>query len=207
MGKVVEVHHPLVNHHVPCLRDQDASSEVFRHSVRRLAALLTYEATRDLETKVVPVTTPLTETHGEVIRDRIGLVPILRAGLGMVNPVLDLIPTAEVWHLGVYRDETTLQPVEYYRKFPKTDPVDFAFVIDPMLATGGSSIAALESVRQWGVPKSRLLSLIAAPEGLDAVQKAFQDVDIYICAIDEKLSETAYILPGLGDAGNRIFNT
>ena len=207
MGKVVEVKHPLVSHHITCLRDDAASSDTFRHSVRRLAVLLTYEATRDLATKPVPVTTPLTETTGEQVRDRIGLVPILRAGLGMVDPVLDLIPSAEVWHLGFYRDETTLEPVEYYKKFPKSDPVDIAFVIDPMLATGGSAIAALESVKDWGAPQSRLLAMIAAPEGIAAVQKAFPDVDIYVCVIDEKLNDKAYIVPGLGDAGDRIFNT
>ena len=146
-------------------------------------------------------------TTGHVLRQRIGLIPILRAGLGMVDPVLNLIPGAEVWHLGVYRDEATATPVEYYSRFPGTKPVDVALVLDPMLATGGSAVAALATLREWGVPHVKLLATIAAHEGIDEVIAQFPETQIYVCAIDPELNAKKYIVPGLGDAGDRIFNT
>ena len=206
MNRVHEIRHPLVRHHLAQLRSKDTPPAEFRRLLRRLSILLAYEATQNLQLRHVGVETPLTDTEGEVLGQRIGLVPILRAGLGMVDPVLELIPEAEVWHLGFYRDEKTLRPVEYYKKLPPGDPVDVALVLDPMLATGGSAVAALEAVAAWGVPDARLLAVIAAPEGLDAVQEKFPDADVYVCAIDAQLNDQGYIVPGLGDAGDRTFN-
>jgi uracil phosphoribosyltransferase len=141
------------------------------------------------------------------MRQRIGVVPILRAGMGMVDPVLRLLPDAEVWHLGIYRDERTLKPVEYYQKLPEDDPVDLALVVDPMLATGGSAVAALGLVERWGAKRVKLLTIIAAPEGIGVVHEAHPEVPIYTCQVDDHLNEHGYIVPGLGDAGDRIFNT
>ena len=177
-----------------------------RGALRRLSILLACEAGRDLPLASATVRTPLARAAARRLRGRIGLVPVLRAGLGMVDPILDLIPAAEVWHLGFYRDERTLQPVEYYRKFPAARPVDIAWVLDPMLATGGSAEAALRAVADWGVKQVRLLALIAAPEGLARVARAFPRTEILVGAIDERLNRRGYILPGLGDAGDRLFN-
>ncbi|MEQ8785399.1 MAG: uracil phosphoribosyltransferase [Pirellulaceae bacterium] len=207
MAHVVEVAHPLVAHHLTRLRDVDTQPEDFRRLVARLAVLLAYEATQDLTLEDVRVQTPLTETGGKQLAQRIGLVPILRAGLGMVAPILDLIPSAEVWHLGLYRDEATAQPVQYYSKLPGHQPVDVALVIDPMLATGGSATAAIELLGRWGVKSVSLLSIIAAPEGVAAVHEQFPDVRIHVCTIDERLNDRKFIVPGLGDAGDRIFST
>jgi len=201
------LNHPLVRHHLARLRDQSTPCAEFPGAMRALSTLLAYEALRDLPVRRVTVKTPLEPAAAARVRGRIGLVPILRAGLGMVDPVLALLPEAEVWHLGFYRDETTLQPVAYYNKFPARRPVDVALVLDPMLATGGSAIAALQAVRDWGVKRVKLLGVIAAPEGLRAVRKAFPDVDVLVCAVDRKLNRHGYILPGLGDAGDRQFGT
>lgn len=206
-NNVHELKHPLVEHHLTSLRDQSTPSEFFRNQVRRLTSLLTYEATSSLPLCERTIRTPLEETTGHVLKQRIGLVPILRAGLGMVEPVLDLIPEAEVWHLGFYRDEATLKPVEYYQKLPEQSPVDLALILDPMLATGGSANAAVQAIQSWGVPHISLLALIAAPEGIHAVQQATPDIEIYVGSIDQHLNDRAYIVPGLGDAGDRIFNT
>jgi uracil phosphoribosyltransferase len=206
MDQVVTIDHPLVRHHLAQLRNRDTPPQDFRRLVHRLSILLTYEATKDLTLKQIPIETPLCPTTGEVLGPRIGLIPILRAGLGMVDPVLNLIPEAEVWHLGFYRDEQTLKPVEYYKKLPPGDAVDVALVLDPMLATGGSAVAALAAIADWGVKQTKLLSMIAAPEGVARVQREFPDAQIYVCAIDERLNEHGYIVPGLGDAGDRIFN-
>jgi uracil phosphoribosyltransferase len=206
MDAVVEIRHPLVQHHLYRLRDANTPSAEFRRLTRRLSILLAYEATKDLDLTETTVKTPLTTTTARVLAQRIGLVPILRAGLGMVDPVLELIPDAEVWHLGFYRDEKTLRPVEYYKKLPADSAVDVALVLDPMLATGGSAVAALEAVHSWGARKTKLLSMIAAPEGLRVVRKAFPDTQIYVCAIDDHLNDHGYIVPGLGDAGDRTFN-
>jgi uracil phosphoribosyltransferase len=206
-GSVQEVRHPLIQTHLTRLRDESTSPEVFRQLVGRLAVLLAYEATKDLELEAGTVSTPLTDTAGYSLKERIGLVPILRAGLGMVDPILNLIPSAEVWHLGLYRDEKTARPVRYYNKLPKSKPVDVALVVDPMLATGGSAVAALETLQSWGVQRLKLLSIIAAPEGTREVSAKIPGADVYVCAIDERLNDSKFIVPGLGDAGDRTFNT
>jgi uracil phosphoribosyltransferase len=175
--------------------------------VHRLASLLAYEATKDLLAEPVMVQTPLAKTEGRQLAQRIGLIPILRAGLGMVDPVLELIPTAEVWHLGLYRDEETAMPIKYYSKLPPERPVDVALILDPMLATGGSAVDALTTLRDWGVPHVKLLSLIAAEEGVKRVNFEFPNSQIYVCQIDPILNDRKFIVPGLGDAGDRIFNT
>ncbi|HET6425289.1 MAG TPA: uracil phosphoribosyltransferase [Planctomycetaceae bacterium] len=207
MGGLREMTHPLVNHHLARLRDRDTAPTEFRQLLNRLARLLAYEATQDLATKSVEVTTPLTTTTCQVLASQVGLVPILRAGLGMVDPILELIPTAEVWHLGVYRDEATAMPVEYYRKLPQTKPVDVALVLDPMLATGGSATAALAALKSWGVQRVKLLSIIAARAGVERVAAEYPEVTLHVCAVDPLLNEHKYIVPGLGDAGDRCFNT
>ena len=201
------VNHPLIQHHLTRLRDVNTQPSQFRRLVGRLAVLLAYEATKDMELVDSEVETPLTKTIGKQLRGRIGLVPILRAGLGMVDPILNLIPSSEVWHLGLYRDEETAQPVGYYNKLDRSGPVDLAMVVDPMLATGGSAVAALETLRDWGVPQLKLLSIIAAPEGTAEVAKRVPEAQVYVCSIDECLNDQKFIVPGLGDAGDRIFNT
>jgi len=206
-GGVHCIQHPLVAHHVTRMRRETTKSSEFRGLVRKLAVLMAYEATKDLPTKPYEVQTPLATVEGVQLRGRIGLVPILRAGLGMVDPVLDLLPMAEVWHLGLYRDESTAQPVRYYDKLPPGRPVDVGLVLDPMLATGGSATAALMTLREWGVPRVKVLSLIAAQEGVDAVASQFPEAQIYVCQIDPILNANKFIVPGLGDAGDRIFNT
>lgn len=204
---VFEVQHPLIECHMTRLRDANTPPAEVRTHVRRLATLLAYEATQDLAVKQTQVTTPLKTTTGGLLAQRVGLIPILRAGLGMVDPVLDLIPSAEVWHLGLYRDENTAQPVEYYSKLPPGRPVDVALVVDPMLATGGSMLAVLETLQAWGVGQVKLLSIIASEEGIKNVEAEFPDAQIYVCKIDPELNDAKFIVPGLGDAGDRIFNT
>ncbi len=207
MSNISEVNHPLIRHHLSRLRDERTSPLEFRQRVGRLSVLLAYEATQDLAVEPVEVKTPVATMTGQQLCGRIGLVPILRAGLGMVDPILDLLPSAEVWHLGLYRDEKTAQPVRYYDKLPPASPVDVALVVDPMLATGGSATAALETLKNWGVTKLKLLSIIAAPEGIATIEDAFPEVQVYVCKIDEKLNDQKFIVPGLGDAGDRSFNT
>jgi len=204
---VFEVSHPLIQHHLSRLRERRTPPAEFRQLVQRLAVLLAYEATKNLQLSASEIETPLTKTTGQVLAQRIGLVPILRAGLGMVDPILNLIPSAEVWHLGLYRDEETALPVEYYSKLPPTEPVDVALVVDPMLATGGSVTAALAALSRWGVRQLSVLSIIAAQPGIQAVREQFPQADIYVCAIDPELNSRKFIVPGLGDAGDRIFNT
>jgi uracil phosphoribosyltransferase len=206
-GGIVEVHHPLIERHLTRMRDVRTLPSDFRHSVRRLATLMAYEATKDLATDLVEVETPLAKTQGVQLRGTIGLIPILRAGLGMVDPVLDLLPMAQVWHLGLYRDEDTAQPVRYYDKLPAQRPVDVGLILDPMLATGGSVTAALMTLRDWGVPRVKVLSLIGSREGVDSVATQFPEAQIYVCQIDPVLNDRKFIVPGLGDAGDRIFNT
>jgi len=207
MKNVTVIDHPLVQHHLTRLRDRQTKPADFRANIRRLATLTAYEATRDLGTRQCTVETPLETARGLRIFQRIAVLTILRAGLGMVDPILDLIPEAEVWHLGIYRDEATLQPVEYYQKLPDTHAADVALVLDPMLATGGSLVAALDAVRRWGVPRTKVLAIIAAPEGIRYLTARHPDASIYVCAVDRELNEHAYIIPGLGDAGDRAFNT
>ena len=206
-GGVTVVDHPLVQLHLTKLRNKTTQPSLFRASVRRLAALMAYEATKDLNLDQTRVQTPLEETDGVELAERVGLIPILRAGLGMVDPVLDLVPTAEVWHLGLYRDEETAQPVRYYDKLPPESPVDVAIVLDPMLATGGSVIAALMTLREWGVKHVKVVALIASQDGIDAVTTQFPEAQIFVCVVDPILNDRKYIVPGLGDAGDRIFNT
>lgn len=206
MKNVFEIKHPLVQHHLVHLRDKTTPPESFRHIVHRLSILLSYEACQSLLIRPTTVETPLAVAQGGVLQQRIAIVPILRAGLGMVDPVLDLIPVAQVWHLGFYRDEKTHQPVEYYKKLPQSEPVDIAMILDPMLATGGSALAALDAVYEWGAKEVSLLSMIASPEGILNVHKRWPDTKLFVCAIDEGLNENAFIMPGLGDAGDRIFN-
>ncbi len=207
MTNIHEVRHPLIQHHLTRMRDRATTPFEFRQRAGRLAVLLAYEATKDLPLEPVSVQTPITQMQGAQISARIGLVPILRAGLGMVDPILNLLPHAEVWHLGLYRDEETARPVRYYDKLPTADAVDVGIVVDPMLATGGSATAALETLSNWGVQKLKLLSIIAAPEGIAAVAEAFPSAQVFVCAIDECLNEQKFIVPGLGDAGDRLFNT
>ena len=207
MPHIVEVSHPLIKHHLSRLRDKHTPPEEFRQLVQRLSVLLAYEATSDLGLRTTEIETPLTQMAGHRLDQRIGLVPILRAGLGMVDPILNLIPSAEVWHLGLYRDEETALPVEYYSKLPRTEPVDVALVVDPMLATGGSATAALAALQRWGVKRIKLLSIIASQFGVSAVHEQFPAADIYVCAIDPELDSRKFIVPGLGDAGDRIFST
>ena len=202
-----EVSHPLLRDGVTRLRNASTPPAEFRQLVKRMSLLLAYEATKDLAERAVDIQTPLCGTSGHMLAQRIGLVPILRAGLGMVDAILDLIPQAEVWHLGIYRDETTLKPVEYYSRLPSTAPVDVALVLDPMLATGGSVLAALSTLYDWGVPKIKVLSVIASEEGLREVETRYPKSQVFVAAIDPLLNDQKFIVPGLGDAGDRAFNT
>jgi uracil phosphoribosyltransferase len=206
-SKLVELSHPLVKHHISQLRSIATDSPEFRRLVQRLALLLAYEATSDLAVEPRKVRTPLAETTGHAISEKIALVPILRAGLGMVDPILNLIPDAQVWHLGIYRDEETSLPVEYYSKLPADRPVDTAMILDPMLATGGSVLAALAAMQSWGVSTVKVLSIIAARQGIRGVQTQHPEAQIYVAAVDPELNDHNFIVPGLGDAGDRTFNT
>jgi uracil phosphoribosyltransferase len=199
--------HPLVRHKQTQLRDTKTDPAAFRNLVRELAQLLFFEAAGDLRVEPATVPTPLMNYNGERIAEKVGLLPILRAGLGMAGAVLDLVPTAQVWHLGLYRDHQTLKPVTYYNKLPPTPTIDRAVVLDPMLATGGSAVLAVDVLKKWGQKRIQYLGLIAAPEGVKALREAHPDVPIYLAAIDDKLNEKGYITPGLGDAGDRQFNT
>ncbi len=202
--------HPAVQHKLAVLRDRATEPKKFREVVRELSWLLGYEALADARLRPITVETPLEEMQGAQLGDRIGLIPILRAGLGMVDAMLELMPTAEVWHLGLFRDERTLRPVEYYNKLPDSASVDLCLILDPMLATGGSAIAAIEVLKRWGAVtpvRIKLVNLIAAPEGVAAVAAAHPDVEIHCAALDRQLNEKGYILPGLGDAGDRQFGT
>lgn len=207
MSNVYESKHPLVAHKLSRLRDRKTEPKKFRELVREIAGLLAYEATADLATSPVEIETPLAKMTAQQLQEKIGLVPILRAGLGMVEGIWELMPGAEVWHIGLYRDEKTLKPVEYYNKLPIEPRVAVCLILDPMLATGGSATATADVLKRWGVKKIKFVGLIAAPEGIKAMQNAHPDIDIYIAAIDERLNERAYIVPGLGDAGDRQFGT
>jgi uracil phosphoribosyltransferase len=199
--------HPAVRHKLGILRNERTEPKKFREVVRELSWLLGYEALQDARMRSLDVATPLETMDGEELADRIGLIPILRAGLGMVDAMLELMPTAEVWHLGLFRDERTLRPVEYYNKLPDSASVDLCLILDPMLATGGSASAAIEVLKRWGAVRIKLVNLIAAPEGVEAVLSAHPDVEIYTASLDRQLNEKGYILPGLGDAGDRQFGT
>ena len=208
MGKVYVFDHPLIQHKTAILRDKDTTTKDFRKLVTEIATLMTYEATRDLPLKDVEVSTPLETTKFKMLDgEDVAIVPILRAGLGFVDGMLSLIPNAKVGFIGLYRDPETHKPVEYYCKLPEDIDKRQIFVVDPMLATGGSAADAITLVKQRGGKNIKFMCLIAAPEGIEAVQKAHPDVDIYIAAKDRQLNENAYILPGLGDAGDRIYGT
>ena len=199
--------HPAVLHKLALLRDERTDPKKFRELVREISWLVGYEALADTELNEIEVRTPLEVTTGQQLADRIGLVPILRAGLGMVDAFLELFPESQVWHLGLFRDERTLRPVEYYNKLPDQTTVDTCLILDPMLATGGSATAAIEVLKEWGATRIKMVNLIAAPEGVAAVTEAHPDVDIYCAALDRQLNEKGYIQPGLGDAGDRQFGT
>lgn len=207
-GRVFVMDHPLLAHKITYIRNENVGTKEFREVITEIAQLICYEATRDLKTRDVKIKTPITETMGkELAGKKLAIVPILRAGIGMVDGMLSLIPTAKVGHIGLYRDPETLEPVEYYCKLPADCDEREVFVVDPMLATGGSSTAAIRMLKEKGVKNIRFLCIIAAPEGVERMRREHPDVDIYIGALDEKLNEHGYIVPGLGDAGDRIFGT
>lgn len=208
MSKVFVCDHPLIQHKLTYIRDENTTTKDFRELVDEVATLMAYEITRDIPLEKVEVKTPVRVAEGKIISGRmLGLIPILRAGLGMVDGILKLLPAAKVGHVGLYRDPETLQPVEYYVKLPTDVTERELIVIDPMLATGGSANAAIELLKKRGCNQIKLMCLIAAPEGIAAVQQAHPDVDIYVAAIDEFLNDHGYIVPGLGDAGDRLFGT
>ena len=207
-GKTVVMDHPLIAHKISYIRQENIGTKEFREVIGEIAQLMCYEATRDLKTEEVKIKTPLAETTGQVLAGKkLAIVPILRAGLGMVDGMLSLIPAAKVGHIGLYRNPQTLKPVEYYCKLPDDCGEREVFVVDPMLATGGSSAAAIQMLKDKGVKNIRFLCIIAAPEGLRHMQEEHPDIDIYIGALDERLNDHGYIIPGLGDAGDRIFGT
>ncbi len=208
MENVFVMDHPLIQHKLTLIRDKNTGSKEFREVVKELSTLMAYEVTRNLPLEEIEVETPVTTTKTKVLTGRkLGIIPILRAGLGMVDGILDLIPAARVGHIGLYRDPETLQPVEYYCKLPADIHERDLIVVDPMLATGGSAKAAIQFIKDRGATSIKLMCLIAAPEGIKAVVEAHPDVEIFIAAVDEKLNEHAYIVPGLGDAGDRLFGT
>lgn len=206
-NNVHEMNHPLIMHKISMLRDEKTTVKEFRELVNEIALLMGYEATRDLDMVERPVKTPITETIGKYISKQVALVPVLRAGLGMVDALMSLIPAAKVGHIGLYRDHETHEPVEYYCKLPPDISERQTIVLDPMLATGGSAAAAIDFIKQRGGKKIKLMCVIAAPEGVETLSKAHADVEIYCGVIDEKLNENCYIVPGLGDAGDRLFGT
>jgi uracil phosphoribosyltransferase len=205
--------HPLMLHKLAMLRDKNTDPKKFRELIREISILLAYEATQDLALEETIVTTPLQQTKGQHLKEMIGLVPVLRAGLGMVEGIWEMMPAAEVWHIGLYRDHATLEPVTYYAKLPVAPTVDVCLILDPMLATGGTAVAASDLLKKWGAKKIKYIGLIAAPEGIARLQAAYPDVPIHLAAVDERLTRAGdpfppgYIMPGLGDAGDRQFGT
>ena len=199
--------HPLVKEKVTRLRDETTPPKIFRELVAEIATLLLYEATADLPTEPREVKTPLAISKGARLKDKVGLVPVLRAGIGMVEAALELMPEAQVWHIGLFRDERTLRPISYYNKLPSSATVQVCLVLDPMLATGGSATETVDILKKWGARRIKYVGLIAAPEGVRALSSAHPDVPIHVAALDERLNEKGYIVPGLGDAGDRQFGT
>ncbi len=199
--------HPLITHKLTQMRKVETKTKDFRENLDEIGGLMAYEITRDLPTVDVTIQTPICEMTTQELEKDIVLVPILRAGLGMVNGIANLIPTVKIAHVGLYRDEETLQPHTYFEKYPSTIAKSTAIIVDPMLATGGSAIAAIDMVKKQGTSDVRLVCLVGAPEGVKAIEEAHPDVDIYLASLDEKLNEKGYIVPGLGDAGDRIFGT
>ena len=207
MANVYDSAHPLIKHKLTILRNKKTKPKKFREIIREISILLAYETTRDLALESVPVETPMGLASGALLQEQIGLVPVLRAGLGMVEGVWEMMPGSEVWHIGLFRDERTLKPVQYYNKLPVSPTVQLCIVLDPMLATGGSATATIDILKDWGAPRIKFMGIIATPEGIKALQEAHPDVDIHIGVIDNKLNDIGYIVPGLGDAGDRIFGT
>ena len=208
MGEVHVLNHPLIQHKLCILRDKDTGVKEFREVVGEIAGLMCYEATRDLPVEDVTIETPIaTGTFKRLAGKKIAIVPILRAGLGMVDAIIDLIPSAKVGHIGLYRDPETHNPVEYYCKMPPDISERDVMIVDPMLATGGSASAAITFIKGYGCKHIKLMNIIGCPEGIEVIQRDHPDVDIYVAAVDEKLNENKYIVPGLGDAGDRIFGT
>lgn len=199
--------HPLITHKLTQMRNKDCGTKDFRQNLDEIAGLMAYEITRDIPLKEVTIETPVATCETYEMEKEIVLVPILRAGLGMVNGICNLIPTVKIAHIGLYRDEETLEPHTYFEKYPKEVKDAVVMIVDPMLATGGSAIAAIDMVKKQGAKNIRLVCLVGAPEGVKAVEKAHPEVDIYLASLDEKLNEHGYIIPGLGDAGDRIFGT
>ncbi|MDX1664453.1 MAG: uracil phosphoribosyltransferase [Candidatus Promineifilaceae bacterium] len=204
---VYESQHPLVKHKITLLRNSATKPKKFRELIREVAILLAYEATADLTLAEVTVETPMAPASGHTLQESVGLVPILRAGLGMVDGIWEMMPGAEVWHIGLYRDEETLRPVFYYNKLPTSPTVQLCLVLDPMLATGGSAVAAVDMLKNWGAERIKFVGILAAPEGIEHLQEKHPDVPVYVAAVDERLNDIGYILPGLGDAGDRQFGT
>jgi len=207
MALVFPSPHPLVKHKLTLLRDMKTEPKKFRELIRELAMLIAYEVTADLALVDKDVITPMGHTQGVQLADKIGLVPILRAGLGMVDGIWEMMPSAEVWHIGLYRNEKTLRPVQYYNKLPVSPTVEVCLILDPMLATGGSAVATCDILKKWGARRVKFVGLIAAPEGIERLSKAHPDVPIHVAAVDERLNDIGYIVPGLGDAGDRQFGT
>lgn len=199
--------HPLVREKVTRLRDERTNLRDFRALVGEIATLLLYEATADLPMQETQVKTPLASAKGVKLAEPIGLIPVLRAGIGMVEAALELMPDAQVWHIGLFRDERTLRPIEYYNKLPSEATVTVCLVLDPMLATGGSAVATIDILKRWGAKRTKYVGIIAAPEGVTALAEAHPDVAIHVASLDERLNEKGYIVPGLGDAGDRQFGT
>jgi len=207
MADVHVSEHPLVKHKLTLLRDKNTDSKRFRELIREITLLITYEALADLTVCPKEIETPLTSTAGYKLAEPIGLIPILRSGLGMVEGIWEMIPSAEVWHIGLFRDEKTLRPVAYYNRLPIHPTVSVCLILDPMLATGGSAVKTVEILKNWGAHRIKFLGLIGAPEGVEALATAHPDVDIYLAALDSHLNEHGFIVPGLGDAGDRQFGT
>lgn len=207
MENVYVSEHPLVRHKLTKLRDKDTKPKKFRELIRELAILLAYEATLDLGLTPLTVETPMGRAPGFELKEQIGLVPILRAGLGMVEGIWEMMPGSEVWHIGLFRDERTLKPVEYYNKLPVSPTVQVCLILDPMLATGGSATATADILKRWGAERIKFVGIIAAPEGIRVLQEAHPDIDIHVAAVDERLNDIGFIVPGLGDAGDRQFGT
>ncbi len=199
--------HPLVKEKVTRLRDETTPPKIFRELVAEIATLLLYEATADLPTEPREIKTPLAMYKGARLKDKVGLIPVLRAGIGMVEAALELMPEAQVWHIGLFRDERTLRPISYYNKLPSSATVQVCLVLDPMLATGGSATETVDILKKWGAERIKYVGIIAAPEGVRALSSAHPDVPIHVAALDERLNEKGYIVPGLGDAGDRQFGT
>jgi len=207
MNNVYQSQHPLVKHKLTKLRDHSTKPKKFRELIREIAMLLAYEATADLALDDAQVETPMGVAPGAVLLEKIGLVPILRAGLGMVDGVWEMMPSAEVWHIGLYRDEQTLRPVQYYNKLPVDPTVQVCLILDPMLATGGSASATVDILKKWGAQRIKFVGIIAAPEGIEVLHRSHPDIPIHLAAIDSHLNEIGFIVPGLGDAGDRQFGT